>query len=235
MMAGLPLTPRLRGLRLAFADRADRADSAAALALFERVFALSPDHGDGTHGPRLPLGGPWLELRDAPGDTLALQCGDLARQRTHLQRLGIEPLDGAALGCTPCLRLEAVDTGACAVDLQQAPPPMEDTARGAARLCGLTLSVRSPERVALHWAQLFHAQPARNPQGLPAVALDGIELRFALAADGRTAVAGIDLGVDDLERLLREGTSRGVALQREGPRGAAFDALGIRFVLRPGE
>jgi hypothetical protein len=229
MMAGLPLTPRLRGLRLAVAD------SAAALALFEHVFALSPDHGDGTHAPRLRLGGAWLELRDAPGDTLALQCGDLARQRTHLQRLGIEPLDGAALGCTPCLRLEAVDTGACAVDLQQAPQPIKDTAPSPARLCALTLSVRSPERVALHWAQLFHAQPARDPQGLPAVALDGIELRFALAADGRTTVAGIDLGVDDLDGLLREAPSRGVVLHREGPRGAAFDALGIRFVLRPEE
>ena len=135
--------PRLRGLRLAVSD------GAAALALFERMLALSPDRGDGTRSPRLHLGSSWLELRDAPGDTLALQCSDLARQRTHLQRLGIEALDGAALGCTPCLRLEAVDTGACAVDLQEAPPAAQDTtARDAVRLLALTLSVRSPERVA---------------------------------------------------------------------------------------
>lgn len=219
--------PRLRGLRLAVSD------GAAALALFERMLALSPDRGDGTRSPRLHLGGSWLELRDAPGDTLALQCSDLARQRTHLQRLGIEALDGAALGCTPCLRLEAVDTGACAVDLQEAPPAAQDTtARDAVRLLALTLSVRSPERVALHWAQLFHAQPARNPQGLPAVALDALELRFALAADGRTAVAGVELGVDDVADLLRDAPSRGVALQREAAGCAAFDVSGIRFVLR---
>jgi hypothetical protein len=232
-MASPPLTPYLHGLRLAVTD------GAAALALFERVFAAplaepaSPR--DTARWPRLQLGGPWLELRATPGDTLDLRCEDLARQRTHLQRLGIEPIDGMALGCTPCLRLEAVDTGACTVDLREAAPASahDTTPTRGVRLCSLTLSVRSPERVALHWAQLFHAPSGRDAHGLPALALGRFDLRFALASDGFSAVTGLDFSVDDMDAVLRDATSHGLSIRRQGTRHAAFDACGIRFVVRP--
>lgn len=221
-----PRAPRLRGLRFAVADET------AAVSMLARVFAVPVERRSGARWPRLQFSDQWLEVRGTPGDTLDLQCDDLAQQRTHLQRLGIEALDGASLGCTPCLRLDTLDTGACTVDLHEAPAQRpDDAAAPTARLCGIELAVRSPERVALHWAQLFHARSLRDPQGQPMLALDGLQLRFALAPDGHPGVTAMDFRVADVEALIRSAQALGTEIQRSDARNTGFHALGIRFGL----
>jgi hypothetical protein len=226
--------PRFRGLRFAATD------AAAVALIFDRVLGIAPlpprAAADSPCG-RFLLSGQWLEVRAAPGDTLDLGCNDLSIQRTHLRRLGIEALDGSALGCTPRLRLDAMDTGACTVDLREQAAPVgtaEDgrsAAVGAERLCGLELAVRAPERVALHWAQLFHARSSRGDGGLPRVALARFDLRFALAADGRTGVTALEFAAPELAPLVRNASAHGLEVCGDA-QGAAFSAQGIMFRLR---
>jgi hypothetical protein len=234
-MAAAPIATCLHGLRVSVAD------SAGAAAWLHRLLPAPLARDENVRWPRLGFASRWLELRTGSGDTLELHCAELARQRTHLQRLGIEPADSAVAGCTPRLRLDTMDTGACTVDLRErtahkagpddAPQP---DAPGAATavLCGLELAVRSPERIALHWAQLFHSRATRAAGGLPALSLEGFDLRFALAADGRARVSAIDFAVPDVAALATRALSQGLepAAQREGH--AGFDAHGIRANLR---
>lgn len=208
-MPAASLQPRFRGLRLAVFDV-----NAAAPVL--QTLLGDPTSLHAAQAPRFLLDEQWIELRHAPHSTLELHCDALDTQRTHLHRLGIETLDGSTLGCTPCLRLDAMETGACMVDLRESNPADAPDPNSLARLCGLTLAVRAPERVALHWAQLFHAPALRAADGLPALALGRLTLRFALARDGLGNVTALDF-----------------ATPHRHAHDAAFDALGIAFRLRP--
>ncbi|MDM0075980.1 hypothetical protein QTH90_16365 [Variovorax sp. J2P1-59] len=220
-------SPSFRGLRLAGDD-----DGAAA-SVFERVFGAPAMRAESSGGPRFLFDDQWIEMRAAHDAAVDLRCDDLDAQRTHLQRLGIEALDGSALGCTPCLRLDAMDTGACTVDLREH-SLVNDRPSGdcIARLCGLELAVRAPERVALHWTQLFHAQPCRDADGVPSLKLGPFSLRFASAPDGRTGVTALDFVTTAFDALVRNASSQGFNVQGEA-RHAAFMALGIAFRLRP--
>lgn len=219
-MASVFHPPSLRGLRLGLPD------PAAAASVFRGVLGAAR-----LRESRYAFAEQWIDLHAAPGDVLALRCDDLGVQRAHLARLGIEPLDGSALGCTPCLGLDALDTGACAVDLREAAPPVP-AGEQATCVCGLELAVHAPERVALHWAQLFQARPFRDAEGLPAIALDGFELRFALAETGRTGATALDFAARDVEPLLRQATAQGLVVQREATH-ARFEAHGLVWRLRP--
>jgi len=222
--------PRFRGLRVAVAD------DEAAVAVFERIFgaaAVTPlSSGGSLRGSRFLFDDQWIEVRAASGNTLDLRCDDLDTQRTHLRRLGIEALDGSALGCTPSLRVDAMDTGACTVNLRESTPPHDCPAADCiARLCGLELAVRAPERAALHWTQLFHAQPCRDADGVPSLRFGRFSLRFASAADGRTGVAALDFATTAFDALVRNASSQGFSVRSEAHH-AAFTALGMAFRLR---
>ncbi|MDM0110350.1 hypothetical protein QTH97_36070 [Variovorax sp. J22R24] len=220
---------RFRGLKVGVAD-----DQAAA-SVFERIFGaqVAPaSSGDSRRGSRFLFDDLWVELRAASSDTLDLRCDDLDTQRTHLQQLGIEALDGSALGCKPCLRVDAMDTGACTVDLREnAPQQDRASADCMARLCGLELAVRAPERVALHWTQLFHARPFRDEDGVPSLRLGDFRLRFNSAPDGVTGVTALDFATSAFEALVRNASSQGFSVGIEAHH-AAFSALGIAFRLR---
>jgi hypothetical protein len=216
--------PRFRGLRLAVADD----DTAAAV--IEGVFNAPLAPSNSVAGRRYAFGDRWIEMRASSDNAFALRCSDLDAQRTHLQRLGVEALDGAALGCTPRLRLDAMDTGACTVDLQAYDAERTSVA-GPAHLCGVELAVRTPERVALHWAQLFHAACSRDANGLPTLALDRFSLRFVPADSGRTRVTALDFTTGALDSLVRNACAQGFSIQRDASH-AAFNALGIGFSLR---
>lgn len=227
--------PRFRGLRFAAAD------ATAVASVLDKVLgiaALPPRAATDSPCRRFLLDNQWIEVHATAGDTLDLGCDDLGTQRTHLRRLGIEALDGSALGCTPRLRLDAMDTGACTVDLreQAAPVGSAEDGRAAAtggtdRLCGLELAVRAPERVAHHWAQLFHARSSRDDGGLPRVTLARFDLRFALAADGRTGVTALEFAVAELAPLVRNASAQGFDVCGDARR-AAFSTQGIAFRLR---
>ncbi|KWT68511.1 MULTISPECIES: hypothetical protein [unclassified Variovorax] len=227
--------PRFRGLRFAATD------AAAVASVFDKVLgiaALPPRATADSSCGRFLLDDQWLEVRTAAGDTLDLGCDDLGTQRTHLRRLGIEALDGSTLGCTPRLRLDAMDTGACTVDLREQAAPVGSAEDGGAaveggadRLCGLELAVRAPERVALHWAQLFSARSSRDERGLPFVTLPRLDLRFTLAADGRTGVTALEFAAAELAPLVRNASAQGFDVCGDARR-AAFSTRGIAFRLR---
>src|SRR4051794_306235 len=120
--------PRFRGLRLAVAD--DDAAAAVIEGVFEARSATS------TSGRRYAFDDRWIEMRASSEHAFAFRCDDLDAQRTHLQRLGVEALDGSALGCTPLLRLDPMDTGACTVDLQARDAERTNVA-SPAHLCGV--------------------------------------------------------------------------------------------------
>jgi hypothetical protein len=219
-------SPFFRGVRLAGDDHH------AAASVFERVFGAPAMRTEPSSWPRFLFDDRWIEMRAAPGAAVDLRCDDLDAQRTHLQRLGIEALDGLALGCTPCLRLDAMDTGACTVDLREHSPENDRPSSDCiARLCGLELAVRAPERVALHWTRLFRSQPCRDADGVPSLKLGPFSLRFASAPDGRTGVTALDFATTALDALVRNASSQGFSVQGEAQH-AAFMALGIAFRLR---
>lgn len=230
-----PQAPWLRGLRVGVAD------SAAAAGWLAQLLGTPLARDDGDHWPRLGFASRWLELRTGSGATLELHCADLSRQRTHLQRLGIETTDDSAVGCAPRLRLDTMDTGACTVDLREGPacglapdeaPKGNAPGVASAVWCGLELAVRSPERVALHWAQLFHSSVTRAAGGLPALALEGLELRFVLARDGRARVSAIHFAVPDVAAMARQASSQGMRAVADSEGCTGFEAHGIRASLR---
>lgn len=212
--------PRFRGLRLAL----DRDDAAS---VFGRLLGMEA-------APRFLLHEQWIEVNAAPGDALDLRCDDLDTRRSHLRRLGIEALDGAALGCASILRLDAIETGACAVDLREDAASSREGTRApdaGARLCALELAVRAPERIALHWAQMFNAPTSRSGGGLPTLAFDGFELCFAPPAEGRLGVAALEFATSDVNAWANRASTQGFAVDN-GADHAAFAALGVAFRLR---
>lgn len=215
-------TPELRGLRLTVAD------PPVTTSLLTRVLGLPIKPNDGA--PRLRLGDHWLEPHAGSGDAVALACEDLAHQRLHLSRLGIAPLDGSALGCTPCLRLESVDTGGCSVDLIEATRPAASKSPSWPRLCGIELMVRTPERVAVHWAQLFHAQPLRNIDGTPSVRLGKVQVRF-VAPDGPPRINAIVIETEDLDTSTRRAVAEDIEV-RPSHEATSFMTQGLCVELR---
>lgn len=212
--------PRFQGLRLAL----DRDDAAS---VFGQILGMQA-------APRFHLDQQWIEVNVTPGDGLDLRCDDLDTRRNHLRRLGIEALDGAAPGCASILRLDAIDTGACTVDLGEnamAPAAVPSAPGMRARLCALELAVRAPERVALHWAQMFNAPTSRNGHGLPTLALDGFDLCFSPPAEGRLGVTALEFATSALDAWANRAAAQGFEID-DGTDHAAFAALGVAFRLR---
>ncbi|SEB04698.1 hypothetical protein [Variovorax sp. YR216] len=212
--------PRFHGLRLAL----DREDAAS---VFGRILGMET-------APRFHLGQQWIEVNATPGDALDLRCDDLVTRRTHLRRLGVETMDGMALGCASVLRLEPVETGACTVDLREEAAACADGPHAAdvnARLCALELAVRAPERVALHWAQMFNAPTARDGNGLPMLALAGMDLRFAPPAEGRLGIAALEFATSEIDAWANRASGQGFEVN-DGADRAVFAALGVAFRLR---
>ncbi|WP_431153203.1 hypothetical protein [Acidovorax facilis] len=210
--------PRLRGLRLAL----EREDAAS---VFGRILGMEA-------AQRFFLDGQWIEVNATSGDALDLHCNDLDTHRTHLHRLGVETLDCAALGYASALRLDAIETGACTVHLrEECAVSAEDPHAPGARLCALELAVRAPERVALHWAQMFNAPNSRNGNGLPMLALDGVDLRFLPPAEGRLGISALHFATPDIAAWTHRASAQGFKVD-DGRDHATFVALGVAFRLR---
>lgn len=191
------VAPRLGGLRLGFADLGAAAElletvlqlppiavdpPAAPGAPARRHYALAGLRAEARVQARSPLsGGP----RPALADTLQWRQDDedLVPLRHHLQRLGLSPLAGTDFGCASYLRLETLDTGACAVEWHAGEPSAALSAAPQHALLAIDLRVRAPERVAGHWAQLLDLPLARDASGVPLLRTAPAALRFVPAGD----------------------------------------------------
>lgn len=228
--------PELRGLRLGFADWA-----AATLAL-ESILELS---GTPSSAARrvYALGGLRLEAwAEPPGtahasaalhrplrcDTLLWHGPDIAAQRRHLRQLGLCAPDGDDLGCPDCLRVEAIQTSACAVEwhaAQAAPRP--DAALG---LVAIELCVRAPERTAAHWAALLDAALARDTLGAPLLQAAPAALRFVPAAESAgTGISALMFAAPQAHRLAQRAAAQGIAVAAD----ASWTAAGLRIRSAP--
>lgn len=226
----------LRGLRLGFADLA-----AATLAL-ETVLDLTgaaPTSTDACSAPMqrvYALDGLRLEARAAaprPGgdrqrplraDTLLWQGPDVVGQRQHLKRLGLCAQDGADLGCPDCLRLEAIETGACAAEWHaaaSAPAPTPTLG-----LVAIELRVRAPERTAAHWAALLDADLGRDRAGVPLLRSNPAALRFVPAPESAgTGIFALLFAPPQARRLAQRAAAQGLAVGAD----ASWAAGGLRI------
>jgi hypothetical protein len=239
--AALPsIAPALHGLRLGFAALEPAA------VVMERVLGLVPipvvpPAAAGRPARRhYALGGLRLEVRSAstapdwqhagtsrPAGVDALQWreGDLAHRRRHLATLGLEALDSAEFGCGAGLRLEAVDTGACAVELREPQDVAQAPLAPGPRLAAIDLRVRAPESVAVHWARLLGAPLGRDADGVPRLDVTPVPVRFvpASAFEG----AGVDalvLAAADAEATAQRAVAHGLPMQDDG----SWVAAGLR-------
>ncbi|MDQ7957928.1 MAG: hypothetical protein RET84_18595 [Pseudomonadota bacterium] len=235
-----PIAPALHGLRLGFAALEPAA------AVMERVLGLVPipvvpPAAAGRPARRhYALGGLRLEVRSAPlapdvrdtgagrpagVDALQWRQGDLAHRRRHLATLGLAALDGADFGCGAGLRLEAVDTGACAVELREPQDVALAPPVSGPRLAAIDLRVRAPESVAVHWARLLGAPLGRDTDGVPRLEVGPVPVRFvpASAFDG----AGVDalvLADPDALSTAQRAAAHGLPVEDDG----SWIAAGLR-------
>lgn len=235
-MAPQATPPALCGLRLGFADW-----GAATLAL-ESILELCALPASGTHRV-YALGGLRLEaLAQSTGashtsaalhrplrcDTLLWHGPDIAAQRRHLRQLGLCTADGDDLGGPDCLRVEAIQTSACAVEwhaVQAAPHP--DAALG---LVAIELCVRAPERTAAHWAALLDASLARDGLGAPLLQAAPAALRFVPAAESAgTGISALMFTAPQAQRLAQRAAAQGIEVAAD----ASWKAAGLHIRSAP--
>ena len=240
------LPPALHGLRLGFAALEPTA------AVMEQVLGLVPipvvpPAAAGRPARRhYALSGLRLEVRSTPiapelqglgasrpagADVLQWRQGDLAHRRRHLATLGLAALDGAEFGCGAGLRLEAVDTGACAVELREPQDVVVAPPVPGPRLAAIDLRVRAPESVAVHWARLLGAPLGRDTDGVPRLEVGPVPVRFvpASAFEG----AGVDalvLAGADARATAQRAAAHGLPVQEDGSWATA--GLCVRQALR---
>lgn len=237
--------PALHGLRLGFS-----ALDPAAVAL-EQVLGLAPIPVAPPAAPGRParrhyaLGGLRLEARSAPAapglrnvddgrpaiaDALQWRQADLAHQRRHLTTLGLAALEGVEFGCGDWLRLEAVDTGACAVELREPQDVVVAPAMPGPRLAAIDLRVRAPESVAAHWARLLGVPLGRDTDGAPRLDVSPVPVRFmpASAFEGAGVDALVLAGADALA-VAQRAAAHGLPVDDDG----SWVAAGLRMRQAP--
>ncbi|RYF73323.1 MAG: hypothetical protein EOO29_26895 [Comamonadaceae bacterium] len=243
-MAPQPPPPALGGLRLGFADLtpviwaletildladvpATPATSEAACATPEpqRIYALDGLRLEARITPLRPGGD---AQRPHRADTLLWQSPDIAGQRQHLKRLGLCALDSADLDGPECLRLEAIETGACAAEWH--------TAVSAAPsapflgLVGIELRVRAPERTASHWAALLDAELGRDRGGAPVLRAWPAALHFVPAPESAgTGISALMFAAPHARRLAQRAAEQGLLVAAD----ASWAAGGLRMRSAP--
>lgn len=220
--------PQIYGLRLGFSELAPIEWALECIVGLQRL--ASPTRGPaGTaeHPSTYALGGLQLqacaaasragqpEPRPRCADALWWQCAAIDPQRAHLRRLGLCALDSVhASGCEG-LRLEALDTGACAIEWHvnraaQPPGPGRD-------LPTLEMRVRAPERTASHWSAMVDAPLHRDKEGMPQVCLPQLTLRFLPASGAaKSGISALRFEVSQARQIAQRAAVHGLAVQDDG-------------------
>lgn len=230
--------PALRGLRLGFADLAPAARALESIL----ELAVVPSASTGLTTPPAPpvyaLDGLRLEALTVPArpgadlqrplrlDALLWQHPDIAGRRQHLRRLGLCALDDADLACPDRLRLETIDTGACALEWQADASPPPALPVSLLGLVAIELRVRAPERTAGHWAALLDAPLRRDRSGTPLLHAAPAALRFVPAPESSGAgIAALVFAAPQARRLAQRAAAQGLAVAAD----ASWAAGGLRI------
>ncbi|MEK8052648.1 VOC family protein [Ideonella sp. DXS22W] len=183
----------------------------------EVISPTQPDTACGRHLARLGDG----------GYMLILQTDSLARERAHLDALGVRRVWQAEFDDIAAMHLHPKDIGGAIVSLDEPRPAaawrwggpdwrVQPGDAGRQRVQGLTLRARDPAALARRWAQVL-ARPAPQPHGAGwRVALDEGFADFVAAHDGMDAVSGFTLAVADVAAVCERARAAGLAVTDSG-------------------
>ena len=149
-----------------------------------------------------------LERRGDGGYMLILQTDDFARERARFAALGVRTVWEKTLEDIRAVHLHPTDIGGARVSVDQPQPAsawrwggpgwrMQDGARAAQRVLGVTIEADDPRVMATRWAEVL-GLPAPVVRGAgQRLALDGGQVDFVPAGARGEGIAGFALAVAD--------------------------------------
>lgn len=178
-----------------------------------------------------------LERRGDGGYMLILQTDDFARERARFEALGVRTVWEKSLEDIRAVHLHPKDIGGAIVSVDQPLPAaswrwggpgwrVQDGARAAQRVLGVTIEADDPRAMAMRWAGVLGlAAPAAEGIG-QRLALDGGRVDFVPAGARGEGIAGFTLKVADRAAVQQAALAGGVPV-----RGEALAAFGARIEL----
>ena len=174
-----------------------------------------------------------LERRGDGGYMLILQTDDFARERARFEALGVRAVWEKSLDDIRAVHLHPKDIGGAIVSVDQPQPAaawrwggpgwrLQDGARAAQRVLGVTIEASDPRAMATRWAEVLGlaAPVAEGPR--QRLALDGGRVDFVPAGARGEGIAGLALNVADREAVRQ--AARAVRLALRGETVRAFGA-----------
>lgn len=165
-----------------------------------------------------------LEKRGGDGGYMViLQCGDIRAARAHVQALGVrivDQFDGDGVHFT---HLHPKDVGAAILSIDEMVPASRWQWGGpdweknvktdvSTAIVGAELQGDDPAALAARWSEVLGIGHAAAAEAY-AIPLDGAELRFVKAADGRgEGLRAFDVAVRDPEAVRRRAKARGCSI-----------------------
>jgi hypothetical protein len=165
--------------------------------------------------------GRFLDKRGGDGGYMViLQCDDLDTDRRRVAALGVRVVWSIDLDDIRGTHLHPRDVGGAILSLDAATPPASWRWAGpdwetavrtdvAGEITAVELQADDPAALARRWSAVLDRPVARTSAGITRIVLDQGAIRFVHAIDGRgDGVSGIDVAVNDRERLLAAARGR---------------------------
>ena len=178
-----------------------------------------------------------LERRGDGGYMLILQTDDFARERARFEALGVRAVWEKSLDDIRAVHLHPKDIGGAIVSVDQPQPAsawrwggpgwrLQDGARAAQRVLGVTIEASDPRAMARRWAEVL-GRPVATPHGNGMrVGLDGGVVDFIGAGQAGEGITGFALRVSD-EAAVRSATSAPASTASD-----SIEAFGARLALQ---
>jgi len=190
-------------------------------------------------------GGRHLQRRGDSGYMLLLQTDDLARERERFRTLGVREVWSAQHDDVAAVHLHPKDLGGAIVSVDHPLPAaawrwggpqwrMQQGARAAQRIVGVTLEADDPRAMAGRWAQVFGLDAPQHRDGAFVLALRDGELGFVQSGGRGEGIAAFRLRVAEPAQVLAR--ARELALPADGPdvmlMGTRLELLGLQAGLQ---
>ena len=179
-----------------------------------------------------------LERRGDGGYMLILQTDDFARERARFAALGVRTVWEKSLDDIRAVHLHPKDIGGAIVSVDQPQPAdawrwggpewhVQDGARGAQRVVGVTIEANDPRAMAARWAEVLGLRPPVDAGAHQRLALDRGRIDFVPAGARGEGIAGFTLEVAD-----KAAVRQAAPAQKLGMQGDAVIAFGTRIDLQ---
>ena len=165
-------------------------------------------------------GGRFLQRRGGDGGYMVImQCDDIAARRAHVAELGIRLVNDSPGERSDGIQLHPKDVPGAIAELrwnegdddpagpwQPAGPNWLPAQRAEiiARMTAAELQSANPQAMADRWSEVLQRPQTQNDAGQPTIALDGAQLRFVEATDGRgDGLSGLDVETVDHPHIIQ--------------------------------